>query len=147
MLVFASALLMLIKAYRVLPYGVRNFLNDGVVDRINTAVVCSHREPITYAASTFPKTFTWGPPGVQDGQDLSPYVTEGMHMVRLLVVGELVSSYLRGSVDNKGVAAIRVKPLLMSDGLRIDNLIEGFATSSLGTIFVTGCDVGTDAIL
>lgn len=49
-----------------------------------------------------------------------------------MVIGELSSAFLHGNANNGGTASIRVKPLLLSDGLRMDSLVEGFSTSSRG---------------
>ncbi|KAK7685963.1 hypothetical protein QCA50_010773 [Cerrena zonata] len=125
-----------VRVPRQVPYGVRHYVSDEVVDRINRAIAYRHNKPITYAASAFPKTFQWGPPSVKgredvaDTEDLSNYVTQGSQMVRIMVIGELCSAFLTGNSNNGGTASIRVKPLLLSDGLRMDDLVKGFSTSS-----------------
>ena len=89
--------------------------------------------PLLYSVSALPPQLSWGAPPAEPGDDdLSPYITLDSRPLRVLIIGEVMQAYLVGSVKNRGSASIRVKPLLTSDGERLDVIFEQFSSSTAG---------------
>ena len=84
-----------------------------------------------YSISQLPTVLTWGPGnGTSVSTDESRFIIQAGDKVRVLIVGEITKSFLRGTAKNRGSCSINIAPLLKAEADRLDNLIKGFSTSS-----------------
>ncbi|KAK7685937.1 hypothetical protein QCA50_010746 [Cerrena zonata] len=116
--------------FRPLPLGFRPYLTDDAVQRLNKALRYSSQVPPVYAVSRLPEKLFWATRPEEPEIDMSQYIMQGKHRVKVLVIGEIKKGYLMGTVTNKGSASVKIKPLLVADGNRLDTIMKGFATSS-----------------
>ena len=108
-------------------------MTQGLWERLTVAVRMKSDFPLLYSVASLPTELTWGSAPVQIGDDdLSPYISMGDRPLRIIIIGEVMQVYLIGSEKNRGSASIRVKPLLSSDGDRLDNILQTFGSSSAG---------------
>lgn len=111
----------------------RSFMTQACWERLNAAVGAKSDHPLLYSVAALPEQLAWGASPVDnDTDDLSGYIVAGDRPLRVLIIGEVVQAYLTGSSKNNGSASIRVRPLLTSEGDRLDTIIQGFSTSSAG---------------
>ena len=93
--------------------------------------------PLLYSVAALPAQLSWGPAPANPGDDdLSAYITLNARPLRVMIIGEVMQAYLVGSEKNRGSASIRVKPLLTTDGERLDVIFEQFPSSASGMCFV-----------
>ena len=57
---------------------------------------------------------------------------QGKTKVKLLIIGEVAKSFLRGTEKNRGSCSLNVKPLFQGEAERLEELVKGFSNSSKG---------------
>ena len=108
-------------------------MSDGAVDRANKAVKLKRPELSFYSIAQLPSALTWGPGnGTSVPTDDSRFMLEGKTRIRVLIVGEVTKSFLRGTANNRGSCSLNVIPLFQAEADRLDDLVKGFSTSSKG---------------
>ena len=123
------------KIIESLPYGFRPCLSDNIVDRLNVAVKFSRPGSAYYSISQLPTVLTWGPGnGTSVSTDDSRFIIQAGARVRILIIGEVTKSFLRGTTKNRGSCSLNVTPLFTCDADRLESLVRGFSTSSKCTL-------------
>ena len=119
-----------------MPYGIRKCLPDHVVDRLNNAVTLCKPDLAFYSISMLPTVLAWGPgEGTSIPTDESRFVVEPKGVVRVLLIGEVTKSFLRGTSTNRGSCSLNILPIFQAERERVEDLVKGFATSSKGLLF------------
>ena len=114
-----------------LPYGFRDCLSDATVDRLNVAVNLCLAGSAYYSISQLPTVLTWGSgTGTSIPTDNSRFIVQGELRVRVLIIGEVTKTFLRGTAKNRGSCSLNVKPLFKAEADRLEDLVKGFSTSS-----------------
>ena len=116
-----------------LPYGFLDCLSDDVVDRINQAVKLNRSDVFYYSIANLPSVLTWGAGlGTSVPTDDSRFIMQGKGKVKILIIGRVTKSYLRGTERNRGSCSLNVVPLFEAERERLDDLVKGFSSSSKG---------------
>ena len=118
-----------------MPYGFRDCLSDGVVDRINHAVKLDRPDLAWYSIAHLPSVLAWGPGnGTSVPTDDSRFIMQGTTRMRVLIVGQVAKAYLRGTERNRGSCSLNVVPLFEAETERLEELLKGFSSSSKGML-------------
>ena len=102
---------------------------------MNNAVGLNKPDFAFYSISMLPTVLAWGAGnGTSMPTDDSRYVVQGDARVKVLFIGEVTKSFLRGTATNRGSCSLNVLPLFKAEAERLDDLVKGFATSSKGLL-------------
>ena len=83
-----------------------------------------------------PTVLTWGPGnGSSLPTDESRFIVQGSEIVKVLFIGEVTKTFLRGTSTNRGSCSLNVLPLFKAEAERLEDLVKGFATSSKGLLW------------
>ena len=64
---------------------------------------------------------------------------QGKTKVKVLIIGEVTKSFLRGTERNRGSCSLNVIPLFQGEVERLEELVRGFSSSSKGKCLVPSC--------